>query len=58
MADDNGWPDPAKIEAAARDLVTRKPHFASRRPSGDAGEGARTAPPTVGPASILRQRAG
>lgn len=36
-ADENGWPDPDKIRAAAEELVNRKPHLG--RPSGDVGQG-------------------
>lgn len=36
-ADEDGWPDPKKIRAAAEDLVGRKPYLA--RPTGDVGQG-------------------
>lgn len=36
-ADDDGWPDPEKIRAAAEGLVDRKPHLG--RPTGDVGQG-------------------
>jgi len=58
MADDQGFPDPAKIGEAARQLIERKPHLASRKPSGDAGQGPRTSPQQVDLASILRAKAG
>lgn len=35
--DEEGWPDAAKIAAAAEELATRKPHLA--RPRGDVGQG-------------------
>jgi hypothetical protein len=37
LTDDDGWPDPTKISAAAEELVSRKPHLG--RPSGDIGQG-------------------
>ena len=58
MADGNGFPDPGKITEAARQLIDRKPHLASRKPSGDAGQGPRTSPQQVDLASILRAKAG
>lgn len=55
LTDDDGWPDPEKIEAAARDLVARKPHLADRRPAGDVGQGPRgDEVETVGLAALLR----
>ncbi len=55
LLDEDGWPDPEKIEAAARDLVARKPHLASRRPAGDVGQGARgDEVETVSLAALLR----
>lgn len=36
-ADEHGWPDPAKIRAAAEELVDRKPHLG--RPAGEVGQG-------------------
>lgn len=33
--------DPATLTAAVDDLLTRRPHYASRRPSGDVGQGVR-----------------
>ncbi len=38
---EDGWPDPQKVEAAARDLVSRKPHLAVRSVAGDVGQGVR-----------------
>ncbi len=58
MADENGWPDPGKITDAAKALLDRKPHLASRRPSGNAGQGARTSPEPLDLAGLLRSRAG
>lgn len=52
---EDGWPDPEKIEAAARDLVARKPHLADRRPAGDVGQGPRgDEVETVSLAALLR----
>ena len=39
LADDDGWPDPDKIETAARELVEAKPHLG--RVGGDVGQGQR-----------------
>jgi hypothetical protein len=50
--------DPAALAAAVDDLLTRKPHLASRRPTGEIGQGA--SPPaasSVDLAALLRQRA-
>jgi hypothetical protein len=50
--------DPDALAAAIDNILTRKPHLASRRPTGDIGQGA--APPTTGTvdlAALLRQRA-
>lgn len=33
--------DPAALSAAIDDLLTRRPHYASRRPTGDVGQGVR-----------------
>ncbi len=38
---EDGWPDPERIEAAARDLVSKKPHLAARSVAGDVGQGVR-----------------
>lgn len=55
LLDENGWPDPEKIEAAARDLVARKPHLGDRRPVGDVGQGPRgDEVETVSLAALLR----
>lgn len=50
--------DGDQLAAAIDDLLTRKPHLGSRRPSGDIGQGATPASGTVDLAAILRQRAG
>ncbi len=50
--------DPDALAAAVDDLLTRKPHLASRRPVGEIGQGA--SPPAasrVDLAALLRQRA-
>lgn len=39
LLDDEGMPDEAKVIAAIDDLLKRKPHLASRKPSGDVGQG-------------------
>lgn len=39
LLDDDGMPDEAKVLAAIDDLLKRKPHLASRKPSGDVGQG-------------------
>lgn len=49
--------DPDALHAAVDELLTRKPHLASRRPTGDIGQGARPAGETVDLAGILRARA-
>ena len=50
--------DPAALAAAVDDLLTRKPHLASRRPTGDIGQGASpSATRSVDLAALLRQRA-
>lgn len=36
-ADEDGYPDPTKIRAAAEELIARKPYLA--RPTGDVGQG-------------------
>jgi hypothetical protein len=50
--------DPDALAAAVDDLLTRKPHLASRRPVGDIGQGAVSgSAASVDLAAILRQRA-
>jgi len=46
------------LDAAINDLLTRKPHLASRRPRGDIGQGATAEAASVDLAGILRARAG
>ncbi len=50
--------DPDALEAAVDELLTRKPHLASRRPAGDVGQGARSSGGSVDLAGMLRSRAG
>ena len=49
--------DPDAMTAAIDDLVTRKPHLASRKPMGEIGQGATPSAATVDLAAILRPRA-
>lgn len=49
--------DEDALTAAVDDLLARKPHLASRRPSGDVGQGASPSGDTVDLAGILRARA-
>ena len=66
LADPTGLPfdanhleDVSILDAALDDLLGRTPHLASRRPSGDIGQGATTTPAdSVDLAGILRSRAG
>lgn len=48
--------DAEALTAAIDDLLARKPHLASRKPSGDVGQGAGSASDTVNLAGMLRQR--
>lgn len=57
LLDDDGLVDEIKVRAAVDDLVQRKPHLASRRPSGDVGQGARPETKPVGLAEMLRRGA-
>ena len=50
--------DEDALSAAVDELLSRKPHLASRRPSGDVGQGATGSGDTVDLAGILRSRAG
>lgn len=50
--------DPAALTVALDELLGRKPHLASRRPSGDVGQGATGQTDSVDLAGILRARAG
>jgi len=56
--DENHLEDVSILDAAIDDLLARKPHLASRRPSGDIGQGATTEAASVDLAGILRARAG
>ncbi|GLB90939.1 MULTISPECIES: hypothetical protein [Mycobacterium] len=49
--------DPDALAAAVDELLTRKPHLASRRPAGDIGQGATRTADTVDLAEMLRARA-
>ncbi|MGI8699620.1 MAG: hypothetical protein ACR2JU_00125 [Nocardioidaceae bacterium] len=48
--------DPDALTTAIDELLTRKPHLASRRPLGDIGQGASPAADTVDLAGMLRAR--
>lgn len=48
--------DPEALTAAIESLLARKPHLASRRPSGDVGQGVTGASAPVDLAAILRGR--
>ncbi len=50
--------DEDALAAAVDELLSRKPHLASRRPSGDVGQGASGSGDNVDLAGILRSRAG
>ena len=59
LLDDDGEPDAEKIAAAARALVAKKAHLASRTPAGDVDQGARGKPAEVFDfAALLRGAAG
>ncbi len=49
--------DPQALEAAIEALLTTKPHLASRRPSGEIGQGPTTTTSSVDLAALLRRRA-
>lgn len=49
--------DTEALAAAIDDLLARKPHLASRKPSGDVGQGHTTGAATVDLAGLLRSRA-
>jgi hypothetical protein len=49
--------DADALSAAIDDLLSRKPHLASRKPHGDVGQGASASGGTVDLAGILRARA-
>jgi hypothetical protein len=48
--------DPDKLTGALDELLTRKPHLASRTPVGDVGQGARQTSEPVDLAGMLRAR--
>ena len=48
--------DDTKLSVAVDTLLARKPHLASRKPSGDIGQGATTSSGAVDLAAILRGR--
>ncbi len=56
--DENHLEDVSILDAAIDQLLAAKPHLASRRPSGDIGQGATGGSDTVDLAGILRSRAG
>ena len=56
--DEGNLEDIDVLSAAIDDLLSRKPHLASRRPSGDIGQGATGTTDSVDLAGILRSRAG
>ncbi len=59
LLDEEGLPDAGKINAAVADLLTRKPHLASTRVTGDVGQGVRgETAPMVSLAELLRSGAG
>lgn len=49
--------NPDTLTAALDDLISRKPHLATRRPAGDIGQGVSEGPSTVNLAGILRNAA-
>ena len=55
--DDAHLADDDALNAAIDDLLARKPHLASRRPTGSVGQGLSADPATVSLASILRANA-
>ena len=55
--DESHLDDADALSAAIDDLLGRKPHLATRRPSGDVGQGASTTGDTVSLAGILRANA-
>lgn len=55
--DESHLDDAEALTTAIDELLTRKPHLASRRPSGDVGQGASPSGDTVDLAGMLRARA-
>jgi hypothetical protein len=58
LLDDDGMPDGDKVTEAVEALLAAKPHLASRRPTGDVGQGARSEAEGVSLAGLLRAGAG
>ena len=59
MPDDADPLDPEQVDAAVDELLATKPHLASRRPTGDVGQGATpVSGGSVDLAGLLRSRAG
>lgn len=56
--DEGHLDDPDALKAAVDELLTKKPHLASRRPTGEIGQGPTPSKANVDLAAILRQRAG
>lgn len=56
--DETHLEDPDALASAIEDLLARKPHLASRRPTGEIGQGATKSAPSVDLAGLLRKRAG
>lgn len=55
--DEDHLADPDKMVAAVDDLLARKPHLASRKPSGDIGQGGRgSADAPMGLLDLLKSR--
>lgn len=64
LADANDLPyeeshldDPESLERAIQELLEEKPHLASRKPSGNIGQGASKTTDTIDLAAMLRSRA-
>ena len=55
--DNDHLTDPDALTTAIDDLLTRKPHLGSRKPSGDIGQGATGSTEAVDLAGMLRARA-
>ncbi len=55
--DETHLDDPDALAAAIDDLLDRKPHLGSRRPSGEIGQGATPSASSVDLAAMLRKRA-
>lgn len=57
LLDEDGMPDPAKVSTSVDELLTRKPHLAARRPTGDVGQGARAEADDFSLSGLLRRGA-